>query len=118
MLGLYASLLPALRQSALRSCPTPPSVSSPSEQGAEEGGADRGASSSASGGTATDISHLPRSSWPSSSASIEDAADCLDATAEGHRQADALFEGWAGSERHAQWKSVQWVVQVRGCMQK
>ena len=110
LLGLYASLLPALRQSALRSCPSLPPAPTPSEQGAE----DRGASSSAPGGVATDAGHLPRSSGRSSSASIEDAADCLDATAEGRRQADTLFEGWAGSERHAQWKSVQWVVQVRG----
>lgn len=28
---------------------------------------------------------------------------------------DVLFEAWAASESHAQWKLVAWVVQVGGC---
>ena len=126
LLGLYSSLLPALRSSALRNCPAWMAASIP--RGSEGGGANvPGQPSDSAGGSEADPVSPPSSAFHSRMGSVESmlasgpggggghhiSQAALDDTVEGRQQANALFEGWAAEDRHVQWKSLQWVVQVR-----
>ncbi len=101
LLALVMFLLPVLRQSALRACPPWAAATATAA-----GGADEGASPASSAAPSARVSLAGSAGSASGSAAHEGAM--------GREQADALFAAWAGSAQHKEWKTLQWVVQVRG----